>query len=262
MPLVREGWKTLVAAGAVLLVAVGLIACGSDSSTSSTAAQAEGKAQATGNGSGKSSKQKGGGEAKSDSKSGEGGSDGSSGGSDGSSGESGGSSGSGGGGKPDGGNAADFVPKQHKDSGGGSKQYIVKGGDNSVQEFGGEADDAELEAAATVLHNFLDARAEGNWAAACQYMSKEMIKSFEQLATAAKQIDASSCGAIVAGLTNPAAKASMKAEAEKADVGSLRTEGDRSFLIYTAGGDTILVMPMKNEGGNWKVASLTGTPLN
>lgn len=240
----RRVSKTLAGGLAVLLLAVGLAACGGgDSSTSSTAAEATGQDQAAGKGSGADSKQNGG-EGKSSPKSGD---------------KSGGSSDEG---NSDGGSAAGFVPKQHSDSGGGAQQYIVKGGDNSVQEFGDEADDPEFEAAAAALHNFLDARAEGNWAAACEYMSKTMIESFEKLATAAKQIDDSSCGAIVEGLTNPAAKASMKAEAEQADIGSLRLEGDRSFLIYTAVGDTILAMPMANEGGAWKVASLAGTPLN
>jgi hypothetical protein len=246
MASVREGFlRTLVAAGVVVSVAVGLAACGGgDSSTNSTAAQAEGQSEPAGQSGGADSKQQDG--SKSEEKSG---------GSGGSSGEtSSGNSGSG--------SAAKFTPKQHKDSGGGSQQYRVKGGDNSVQEFGSESDESEFKVAATALHNFLDARAEGNWDAACQYMSKEMIKSFEKLAEAAKQIDATSCGAILEGLTNPAAKAAMKTEAEKADIGSLRTEGDRAFLIYTTGEKTIYAMPMADEGGTWKVASLAGTPLN
>lgn len=164
-------------------------------------------------------------------------------------------------GQPEGGNAADFTPKQHQDSGGGAAQYQVKGGDNSVQEFGQEAGSSDFEAAATALHNFLDARAEGNWAAACQYMSKSTVESFEQLATRTQSAD-TSCGAILAQITNPNAQQSLREEAAKADIGSLRTEGDQAFLIYTAGSETILAMPMAHEGGKWKVASLAGTPLN
>jgi hypothetical protein len=161
-----------------------------------------------------------------------------------------------------GGSAAAFTPKEHRDSGGGAAQYQVKGGDNSVQEFGQEAGASEFEAAATALHNFLDARAEGNWAAACQYLSKSTTESFEQLAAQAKSIEDKSCGAILGKLTNPAAKQAMAEEAAKADIGSLRIEGDQAFLIYTAGSKTILAVPMANEGGKWKVASLAGTPLN
>lgn len=158
--------------------------------------------------------------------------------------------------------ASDFAPKQHSDSGGGSEKFKVKGGDNSVQEFGEEADDSEFEKAATALHNFLDARAEGNWAATCSYMSKSMIESFEKLASQAKGLEDTSCGGVLGKLINPAAKASIDAEAEKADVRSLRTEGEQAFVIYTGTEGTILAMPMANEDGEWKVASLAGTPLN
>ncbi len=158
--------------------------------------------------------------------------------------------------------ASDFVPKQHSDSGGGSEQFRVKGGDNSVQEFGEEADADEFDAAAVALHNFLDARAEGNWAAACEYVSKPVTESFEKLAAQAKQFDETSCGGILEKLTNPAAAQALKEEAAKANVGSLRVEGDRSFVIYTGIDGTVLAMPMANEDGDWKVASLAGTPLS
>jgi hypothetical protein len=232
----------LAAAVAALLIAAGLAACGGDDGSSSTAAEAGGSAQAESKSSGASKKGDGKSDGDGKAPSGEG---------------EGKSAGSGSGA----GSASDFVPKQHTDSGGGSRQFKVKGGDNSVQEFGDEAEGSEFDEAAVALHNFLDARAEGNWDAACDYMSKSIIKSFEELAARAKEVEATSCGEILEQLTNPAAKASMKAEAEKADVGSLRTEGDRAFVVYTVEG-TIFAMPMANEGGTWKVASLAGTPLN
>ena len=233
----RRVSKTLAAGLAVLLVALGLVACGSGDSSSSTTTEAAGQGQAESNsGSGASAQgdaKNGGGEGK-----------------------------SGSGGSDRAGEAARFTPKQHSDSGGGSKQFVVKGGDNSVQEFGEEAAAPELNAAAVALHNFLDARAEGNWAAACDYMSKGAVESFEKLAAQAKQIEDKSCAGVLEKLTNPAAKQGMKAEAEKANVGSLRVEGERSFVIYTGIDGTVLAMPMANEGGDWKVASLAGTPLS
>jgi len=226
----------------ILSIAFGLAACGGgdDDSGATTTAGAGSQGQAEGAGS-----KQGDGSGNGDGKAGSGGSGGGSG-------KSGGS----------GSDASDFTPRQHDDSGGGSGQFRVKGGDNSVQEFGAEADASQRDAAATALHNFLDARAEGNWAAACDYMAKSVVESFEKLAAQAKQIDGTSCAGILETLTNPAAKKSMKAEAKKADVGSLRVEGDRAFVIYTGLGGTILAMPMADEDGDWKVASLAGTPLN
>jgi hypothetical protein len=234
---VREGSKTLAALVALLLL-VGMAGCGGGDGSDSTAAQAGGGSGES-TGSGATAKQ---GDSKGDVE---------------------GKSGSNAEQQPDPGNASEFKPRHHSDSGGGAEQFKVKGGDNSVQEFGEEAGASDFEAAATALHNFLDARAEGNWAAACQYMSKSTIESLEQLASQSKQGGDTSCGAVFASITNSAARSAMKAEAEKADVGSLRTEGGQAFLIYTgAEKGTILAMPMADEAGAWKLASLAGTPLN
>ncbi len=232
----RGGSKTLAVALAALLIAVGLAACGGGDSSSSTTTAAD-QGQAESNSGQGASTQSG---AKGDE----------------------GKSGSGGGASGSGPKASEFTPKHHSDSGGGSQQFVQKGGDNSVQEFGEEADTSEFDAAAAALHNFLDARAEGNWAATCQYMSKSTIESFEKLAAQAKQIEDKSCGGILEELVNPAARGEMKIEAEKANIGSLRIEGERAFVIYTGTNGTVLAMPMANESGGWKVASLAGTPLN
>jgi len=234
---VRRASKTLLGALAVLLLALGLAACGggSDESTGSTsgeAAKEQSERSPSGSGSAKSEANGGGGKES----------------------EPEGPSGKG--------EAAKFKSKQHSDSGGGAQQFVQKGGDNSVQEFGTEAEPQEFDAAATALHDFLDARAEGNWAAACEYMAKSVVESFEKLAAQAKQIEDKSCAGVLEKLVNPAAKAAMKLEAEKANVGSLRVEGDRSFIIYRGIRGTVLSMPMASEDGQWKVASLSGTPLN
>jgi len=215
---------------AALLIAVGLAACGGGDSSSSTPAGTEqGTAEGT---SSQNRSEKGGGES---------------------------SPGSGGEGQS--GNSSAYTPKHHHDSGGGSTQFKVKGGDNSVQEFGEEADSAERDAAAVALHGFLDARAEGNWAAACEFVARSVVVGLEKLSAHAKGGDLS-CAGILEKLTNPIALTAMKAEAKKANVGSLRTEGGNAFIIYTGTGGTFLAMPMANEGGDWKVSSLAGTPLN
>jgi hypothetical protein len=235
---VRGGSKTLAAALAVLLLAVGLAACGGGSDSNSTAAGGSTSAQAGGRSSG----------------------EGTTGSGDGNSG-SGEEAGSGSGGSESTG-AKSFKPKQHHDSGGGSAQYRVKGGDNSVQEFGAEARGSDFEKAAAALHDFLDARAQADWAAACSYMSKSVVESLQRLAAGAKQSQGASCASILEKLTNPAAKQAMREEAAQANVGSLRIEGERAFLIYTGTGKTVIAMPMADEGGAWKVASLAGTPLS
>jgi hypothetical protein len=225
---------------AALAVAVGLAACGGgddSSSTTTEAAQTQPESKANQGG----SKQSG---AKEKGESGSGGEK-----------QSGGSTYSGS-------SASEFVPQQHSDSGGGSAQFRTNGGDNSIQEFGDEAESSDFDEAAVALHNFLDARAEGNWAAACEYMSNGVVESFQQLSAQSSQVKGAGCAEILGALTNPAAKQVMKAEAAKADARSLRVEGERAFLIYTGLEGTVYMMPMANEDGAWKVAALAGSALS
>jgi hypothetical protein len=233
--LVRGTSRRIVAGLVALLLALGLMACGGGDDADTTATESATQTQADGGDTGSNESAESGAEgeagSEADEESGDSGSD-------------------------------DFTPKQHDDSGGGSDQFKAKGGDNSIQEFGNEADDSERDAAAEALHNFLDARAEEAWAAACSYMSKQIADSLEKLAARAKQIDDKSCGGVLEKLTNPAASQALKAEAAAADVGSLRTDGERSFILYTGTEGTVLAMPMEDEGGDWKVASLAGTPIN
>jgi len=154
------------------------------------------------------------------------------------------------------------VPRHHHDSGGGSAQFRVKGGDNSIQEFGSEASGSELAAAAAALHGFLDARAAGEWAAACSHMSKSVIASLSRLAASGKQPNGADCAEILKKLINPAVKRELEEEAEQADVGSLRIEGGRAFIIYRSTEGTVMAMPMVDEGGTWEVGSLAGVPLS
>jgi hypothetical protein len=240
---VRGASTKLVAVMTALLLATAMAACGSGDSSTSTTTEAggsgsEGKPSTT------ASKPAG--------KSGSGGKSGSSTG-EGQSKSSGSS-----------GNSGTFVPKHHEDSGGGSKPYRVKGGDNSIQEYGSEADASELDAVAAVMHDFLDARAAGDWSAACKYISKKTIDSFnQQISSQSNPGEKLGCAKVLELLINPAAKKLMTTEAAKADVRSVRIEGKQAFAIYTATGNTALAMPMEREGsGAWKVVSIAGTPLS
>ena len=158
--------------------------------------------------------------------------------------------------------AREFKPKTYDDSGGGSKQFRnPEGYDNSIQDYGSETTGSEFEEAATNLHNFYDARAEGNWAATCLYMSAGQIESIETLSERGSDKDVS-CAEAVEGLTGFALDAALKEEAGAIDVGSMRTEGDRAFLIYRGLENGIYAMPMAKENGQWKVAGYAGSQIN
>jgi hypothetical protein len=153
-----------------------------------------------------------------------------------------------------------FTPKPHHDSGGGSKQFEVKGGDNSIQEFGEEGSETELEKAASALHVFLDARAARSWATACAQLSSGVVKSFGQLAASSAKLKNAGCPQLLAALSEGVPTSNL-VEAAQANVGSLRFEGDQAFLIYRGAGNAVYAISMAKEDGDWKVAGLSGTPL-
>jgi hypothetical protein len=229
-------------ASAVALLTIGLAACGGDDDSGSSTAKTAPRITAS---DGRSTSQANAGDRREDSGSGSSDFD-----SDRGSGDSGGDR-----------TADDFVPGEHDDSGGGADQFLTKGGDNSIQEYGEEAPASEMDEAAAALHNFLDARAAGDWASACSFLATDVVETLEKLASQAKELQGADCAAILGRLTNPAATEAIRAEAAQADVASLRVEGDGGFVIYRGIDDAVQAVAMRKEDGEWKVGSLAGTPI-
>lgn len=146
-------------------------------------------------------------------------------------------------------------------SGGGSAQFEAKGGDNSVQEYGSEAQEAELREAAELVHSFYVARIAEEWERACTYLSKHALEGFEQLAAQAPQLKGKSCGQILDALTRPLSPA-LQRDATSVDAHALRHEGGQGFLIYTGPPhETVYSMPLNLEGGVWKLGALSASAL-
>jgi hypothetical protein len=170
-----------------------------------------------------------------------------------------------GGPSPDGGGngaPADEAPvRSHEDSGGGVEQFLgPQGSDNSVQEFGSEASDAEFEEAAAVLHAFLDARAAGDWEGACEQLATSTAEAFDEFAEKLPQFKGSGCADVLESLSGRVPESELKRTAV-ADVGALRVEGDQAFLLYHGVAGVDYAITMVQEDGRWKVASMAGVPL-
>jgi hypothetical protein len=168
-------------------------------------------------------------------------------------------------GKEQGQSAAPPPPAQptttHHDSGGGTAQFATKTGDNSIQESGTEGSSAETQAAAAVLHAYLDARVAHRWDDACFYLSAGFAATVEAFAQRfAKGKEVKGCAEVLEALSSGSSQQALVATA-RADVGALRVEGDHGFLLYLGPGGEPYAMPMVLEGGVWKVGSLEGAPL-
>jgi hypothetical protein len=162
----------------------------------------------------------------------------------------------------DGGSPEPPSPSSHQDSGGGAAQFSGgKGGDNSIQEFGQEASGSEMARAAAVLHAYLGARADRRWDDACSYLSAEAVAGIEQFAAAfAESEDVEGCPDVLGALTGKAGDKALR-EGAQADVGSLRAQGGRGFLLYHGAQGVDYAIAVVEEGGDWKLAAPEATPL-
>lgn len=152
--------------------------------------------------------------------------------------------------------SASFTPPAHDDSPTGAAGFEVKGGDNSIQEFGGEASAADFAAAATALHGYLDARAAGAWRDACSFVSPAVIASFAQLGGGG-----GGCPEALAAVSSGIPSASLR-EAADAEVGALRAEGGRGFLLFRGAQGVDYFMPMLRDSGRWRVAAIAASPIS
>lgn len=155
--------------------------------------------------------------------------------------------------------AVDTAPL--KVSGGGSDQYRTEGGDNSIQNFGEEGGESELEEAATTLHDYLVARAEEDWPAACANLARTVTDQLDVLASRSDQLEGQDCAKILGTLTPPLPAAARR-ESTIVDAGSLRLEDERAFLLYRGAENTEYAVLMEREDGAWKVGALAATPIS
>jgi hypothetical protein len=158
--------------------------------------------------------------------------------------------------------ASRFVPQHHNDSGGGSAGFMNPAGyDNSLQTFGRESTETEFREAADALHGYLDARVVGNWAAACQYLAHSFADVYLETETPLE----SSLGAVKESGRGCAAALwyrfrkipidVLEAEAD-VDVGSLRIEGDKGYLLFHGSDETNRSIGVTKEDDRWKLSTI------
>ncbi len=136
----------------------------------------------------------------------------------------------------------------------------VKGGDNSVQEYGVEADESARTEAAIALQAYLNERLQEDWASACSALAQRPKEQLEKLARSASQqgTGLDGCPATMAFLSKGTPQSQLQEEATITEVLSFRGEGDvsggPSYLIFTGPpAKTLYSMPMYLEGSAWKV---------
>ena len=117
---------------------------------------------------------------------------------------------------------------------------MVKGGDNSIPEYGSEASTSQHDQAEAALKGFLAAKASGNWAKACSYVAAATKKSIEELAAHAKQLKATGCASVLKTLSAGVPKSAGQEEEVTSGVASVRVKGNQAFALPRSPQDRLL----------------------
>jgi hypothetical protein len=147
-----------------------------------------------------------------------------------------------------------------KVSGGGSAQFHVKGGDNSIQDYGAESARAELVRAARAARGYFAALAGEEWAGACGWLTRKERRAVQTLASSSPRFRGKGCASALGVLFGKVSIAEGY-EATVLDAIALRQKGSQGFLIYRGAGRKPYFVSLQSEGGHWLVSGLGPTPL-
>jgi hypothetical protein len=135
-----------------------------------------------------------------------------------------------------------------------STEFLGKGENGKLATLGREADDEEREEASKVIEESFLAREAGDWEVQCATLSAEVIEQSEKAAAVlgakqgcAKALEAQAEAVPEEALANPMT----------GPIDVLRTSyGLQAFAFFHGAEGKDYVVPLKKEGGEWKVAAL------
>ncbi len=136
----------------------------------------------------------------------------------------------------------------------------VKHGDNSIQTYGTETSATQRIAATRLVKSFLDNEAAGSWDTACGELRSLIRNKLTQLVKRAPASVGHGCAAgmrVLLSKTRP----SVFRSAARIHVLSFRSKGPQAFLIYRDGAGKAYNLPLRREGGQWKIGALIGVAL-
>lgn len=145
------------------------------------------------------------------------------------------------------------------DSEQGAAQYEDRT-DSPLLKFGEEGAEAELEEVGETVRGFFVARAGEDFDGACAPLAKQVLDRLERLAVNSTGLKDTSCAAFLDAFLELTPQ--ERADSKIVEAGSLRLKGKQGYLIYSGEDDNVYAMPLKKEGGEWKLASLSSEELS
>jgi hypothetical protein len=135
---------------------------------------------------------------------------------------------------------------------GKAREFLIPGGDNIVQLFGEEATPGERKAASKVIHLWMKARVAEDWPADCRYLSRAYSKALVKDGHEVTEGKVTNCPEALDYFGPNASGTSGNTLTGLVD--SLRVEAPRAYAQWH-GPDEDWVLPVRLEGGQWKVDS-------
>jgi hypothetical protein len=166
--------------------------------------------------------------------------------------------GSGGGGSSEQGSSGAESASSHERS----SSFRTPGGDNSIQEFGGEGGAEERAKATKTITIFFSATKNNEWAKVCGVLATKTLAQMEQFAEKIPKVKSRTCAGVIEVINSSAAPSEARPETIKGPVISLRREGNQGFALYHGIDGKNYAFPLVLEKGEWKMTSLGATPLS
>lgn len=134
----------------------------------------------------------------------------------------------------------------------------AESGEQSVTGFGKEAGGGDRQAMLAAFDQYLRSIAARDYAAACSRLSKSVQESIRRLI--AGSADTAECPALLSRLLPPTA-AAVAREQSKGRVVRVRIDSGRGFVVFRAPGAELYQMPVLEQSGSWRVATITASVL-
>lgn len=139
---------------------------------------------------------------------------------------------------------------------GRKRESHFEGGEEEVEEFGSEAHGSAKDEVLATERSYLSAIATKGYEQACARLAPAVTRSLHKMVEGSD----AGCGAILPKLLSPTVAAVARQQLQ-GEVVRVRVEGEQAFVIFHAPGARLWALPLSNEGGGWKVATLAPTVL-
>lgn len=141
-----------------------------------------------------------------------------------------------------------------------SARFKVQGGDNSIQEFGSEGGASQRSKAEVAIEALYDAYRSGNWQLICsKYLSSANLEEIKGIAEQSPKLKGSSCAEVLGESLQAGGQRTPDTPAGK--VASIRIKGEVAFALFRGIDGKGYAIPLRLEGGHWKLTALAPTPL-